>query len=81
MLGCRLCPCEQVVAWGWWCLMVPRVGPWVFPSSRLTRNTTGVSLAETQDLEAAKCCSAHSHARKVIRVLYAGGDDELFDAV
>ena len=47
-------------------------------SRQLTRDATGVSLAETQDLGAAKFHSADTRGRKLIRVLYAGGADSLF---
>ncbi|KAL2133754.1 hypothetical protein VTI74DRAFT_1736 [Chaetomium olivicolor] len=47
-------------------------------SRQLTRDATGVSLAETQDLGTAKFHSADSRGRKLIRVLYAGEDDGLF---
>ncbi|KAK4178958.1 putative K+/H+ antiporter [Triangularia setosa] len=45
---------------------------------QLTRDATGISLAETQDMGAAKFHSAESKGPKVVRVLYRGGEDDLF---
>ncbi|KAK0705758.1 Sodium/hydrogen exchanger family-domain-containing protein [Apiosordaria backusii] len=45
---------------------------------QLTRDATGISLAETQDAGAAKFHSAESKGPKVVRVLYRGGEDDLF---
>lgn len=45
---------------------------------QLTRDATGVSLAETQDLGAARFHSADGRGEKVVRVLYKGGEDDLF---
>ncbi|KAK4221948.1 putative K+/H+ antiporter [Podospora fimiseda] len=45
---------------------------------QLTRDATGVSLAETQDLGAAKFHSADSRGGKLVRVLFRGGEDDLF---
>ncbi|VBB80641.1 Putative K+/H+ antiporter [Podospora comata] len=45
---------------------------------QLTRDATGVSLAEAQDIGAAKFHSAESKGPKVVRVLYRGGEDDLF---
>ncbi|KAK3997779.1 putative K+/H+ antiporter [Cladorrhinum sp. PSN332] len=47
---------------------------------QLTRDATGVSLAETQDLGAAKFHSADSRGDKLVRVLFRGGEDDLFAA-
>ncbi|KAK4195548.1 putative K+/H+ antiporter [Triangularia verruculosa] len=45
---------------------------------QLTRDATGISLAETQDIGAAKFHSAESKGPKIVRVLYKGGEDDLF---
>ncbi|KAK4184016.1 putative K+/H+ antiporter [Podospora australis] len=45
---------------------------------QLTRDATGISLAETQDLGAAKFHSADGRGRKIVRVLYKRGEDDLF---
>ncbi|KAK4461738.1 Sodium/hydrogen exchanger family-domain-containing protein [Cladorrhinum samala] len=45
---------------------------------QLTRDATGVSLAETQDLGAARFHSADGRGDKVVRVMYKGGEDDLF---
>ncbi|KAK0649892.1 Sodium/hydrogen exchanger family-domain-containing protein [Cercophora newfieldiana] len=61
-------------------LLVDKAGdntPGVPLSRQLTRDTTGVSLAEAHD-NAVKFHSADRGGRKLIRVLYMGGEDDLF---
>ncbi|KAK0724439.1 Sodium/hydrogen exchanger family-domain-containing protein [Lasiosphaeris hirsuta] len=58
-------------------LLLDRAGETAPLSRQLTRDAAGVSLAEGQDLHAAKFHSADLRGQKLIRVLYVGGADDL----